>query len=136
MSKKFDVYKWRQDNLLTEDVSNGTRADYVYNAIKEYLAPNYQDQMSANSIKRQIMYGLMEADRSESPLQENKLRGSWVDKKGTFDGKGYDGYFKTTFSKQDSEVKAAMKDKGYTYVDSEEWDDDDRKTEYWYYFKK
>lgn len=136
MGKKFDVYKWRRDNLLTEDVSNGTRADYVYNAIKEYLAPNYQDQMSANSIKRQIMYGLMEADRSESPLQENELRGSWVDKKGTFDGKGYDGYFKTTFSKQDSEVKAAMKDKGYTYVDSEEWDDDDRKTEYWYYFKK
>ena len=69
-------------------------------------------------------------------LTENELRGSWIDKKGTFNGKEYDGYFKTTFSKQDSEVKAAIKDKGYTYVDSEEWDDDNRKTEYWYYFKK
>jgi len=84
MDRKFDVYKWRRDQI-TEEV---------------------------------------------------QLRGSWVDKKGTFNGKEYDGYFKTTFSKQDSKVKDAIKDKGYTYVDSEEWDDDDRKTEYWFYFKK
>jgi hypothetical protein len=156
MSKEFNVYKWRRNNLLTEDVANSTRADYIYTAIKEYLAPNYQDQSSANSIKRQIMYGLIDADRagskettidrSEMPLQESELRGSWVDKKGTFNGKAYDGYFKTTQRDAKLEdVKNALEklkatgkidNVKYTYVDDEEWDDDDRKTEYWYYYKK
>lgn len=84
MNNKFDVYKWRRDQLINE----------------------------------------------------SEIRGSWIDKKGTIRGKEYDGYFKTTSPKQDSEVKAAIKEKGYTFVDDEEWDDDGRKTEYWYYFKK
>ena len=139
MSKKFDVYKWRRNNLLTEDVSNSTRADYVYDAIKKFLDVSNQDQSSVSYIKRQIMYGLLTADlddKKSTSLQEGELKGSWENKKGTFDGKEYDGYFKTTFSKQDSEVKAAMKEKGYTFVDEYVRDDDDRKTEYWYYFKK
>jgi hypothetical protein len=145
MSKKFDVYKWRRDQL-TESVPNSTRADYIYTAIKEYLAPNYQDQSSVNSIKRQIMYGLIDADRagskettidrSEMPLQENELRGLWKDKVGKFNGKAHDGYFKTTFSRDEDDILKAIKAKGYKYVGVEEFDDPDRKTEYWYYFKK
>jgi hypothetical protein len=74
--------------------------------------------------------------RRDHLITENELRGSWIDKKGTFNGKEYDGYFKTTLSRSDDDVKKAIKDKNYTYVGSEEWDDDDRKTEYWFYFKK
>jgi hypothetical protein len=146
MSKEFNVYKWRRYNLLTEDVANSTRADYIYTAIKEYLAPNYQDQSSVNSIKRQIMYGLIDADRagskettidrSEMPLQEGELRGLWKDKKDKFNKKEYDGYFKTTFPKDEDDILAAIKDKGYKYVGVEEFSDPDRKTEYWYYYKK
>lgn len=73
--------------------------------------------------------------RRDHLINENELRGSWIDKKGTVCGKEYDGYYKTFF-KQDSMIKAAIKDKGYTFIDIDDWEDDDRETEYWYYFKK
>lgn len=135
MPKDFNVYKWRREQL-TEIVDMGPLNKAIYNEIVEWLKKNSIDVKPhiLDQLPKAIQFGILSGNRES--INESELRGSWIDKKGTFNGKEYDGYFKTIFPKQDSEIKSAIKDKGYTYVGDEEWDDDERKTEYWYYFKK
>jgi hypothetical protein len=134
MAKNFDVYKWRRDQL-SEGVDMGPENRAIYNEIINWMKTWNIDvkEHILNDLPSAIQRGLIASKREN--INED-LRGSWVDRKGTFNGKEYDGYFKTIFRGNDSEIKDAIKAKGYTFIGDEDWDDPDRKTEYWYYYSK
>jgi hypothetical protein len=134
MSKKFDVYKWRR-NHINEAVDMGPLNNSIYREVVEWLKFWNIDVKSEilEKLPTAIQRGILQSSRE--PINE-EIQGRWVEKKGKIKNKEYDGYFKTVFIKDEDKILDKIKEKGYTYVDSEDWPDDNRETEYWYYYKK
>jgi hypothetical protein len=60
MKNKFDVYKWRREQLneSEKELSTDNKANRIYNNIKTYLDPKYQDIAYKNSITSAIIRGM------------------------------------------------------------------------------
>ena len=94
MSKDFNVYKWRRNQLLTE----------------------------------------------------SQIQGEWIDRPGDWNGKKYDGYFRTNtrgymmsdehYAVYGDDIKKMIEVKGYTFVGNDEVEIGSRTQRHMYYYTK
>jgi hypothetical protein len=69
MNNKFDVYKWRREQLDENENNLQNRAEKIYNSIVDYLKPH-----DKNSIIRRLMFALMETNKlTEEKTTQDQL---------------------------------------------------------------
>jgi len=135
MKNKFDVYKWRREQLNESEDNLATKAEKVYNSIKRFLEKDH----NKDSVIRELMFAMRStSDNLTEETSPNQLFDAF--KKLTSGAGSHYPEKKLIkvvqrYAPDDNKAREFFKEKGYT-VKIEEWEAEpgERLGEIWYYY--